>query len=79
MGIDLPEPKTVKNYSGQIRLRMAKSLHEQAAQLAAKEGISLNQLICLGIQAQVSGGIVGEQIVNEAVRILTNEMASTIG
>lgn len=54
-GIALPEPKTVQDYSGQIRLRLPKSLHGQAAKTAAEDGISLNQLITLAVQARVTG------------------------
>jgi antitoxin HicB len=38
----LPEPQKTKPYSGQMRLRLPRSLHEQAARQAEKEGVSLN-------------------------------------
>lgn len=63
-GIPLPEPVKVKEYSGQIRLRLPKSLHEQAAKRAAQDGISLNQYICYGLQAKVSGDEVIEKFAN---------------
>jgi len=54
-GIPLPKPETAKSYSGQIRLRLPKSLHAQAARLAGEEEISLNQFLTLAVQHQVSG------------------------
>ena len=64
-GIALPEPKTAQDYSGQIRLRLPKSLHGQAAKAAAEDGISLNQLITLAVQARVTGQQVARRISRE--------------
>ena len=43
-GIPLPEPKhhKIQVYSGQVRLRMPKSLHNELALSAENEGVSLN-------------------------------------
>lgn len=43
-GIALPQPTYCKihEYSGQVRLRMPKSLHHELALLAENEGVSLN-------------------------------------
>lgn len=44
-GISLPEPKNTspfQKHSGQVRLRMPKSLHNQLASVAEREGVSLN-------------------------------------
>jgi predicted RNase H-like HicB family nuclease len=43
--IPIPEPQHVEHYSGQFRVRISHSLHRQAAQVAEREGVSLNQLI----------------------------------
>lgn len=42
-GCEIPEPIAVPEYSGNIRLRLPKSLHKQLADMAELEGISLNQ------------------------------------
>lgn len=60
-GEALPEPETVRDYSGQIRLRLPKSLHGQAAKLASDDGVSLNQYICLALQEKVGCQIMGER------------------
>jgi antitoxin HicB len=48
-----PEDATA-SYSGQIRLRMPRSLHERLARMATAEGVSLNQLM-LTLLAQGAG------------------------
>jgi len=44
-GEPLPTPTVKHQYSGQLRLRLAKSLHESLAESARQEGISLNSYI----------------------------------
>ena len=44
-GCPLPEPHKVKEFSGQIRIRIPKSLHEELSRLARQEGVSLNTII----------------------------------
>jgi predicted RNase H-like HicB family nuclease len=44
-GIPLPEPEVALGYSGQFRVRLAKQDHRRAAQMAAREGVSLNQFV----------------------------------
>lgn len=41
-GCPLPDPDTLDKYSGQIRLRMPKSLHARLSREAKNEGVSLN-------------------------------------
>ncbi|MEX1123054.1 MAG: type II toxin-antitoxin system HicB family antitoxin, partial [Balneolales bacterium] len=41
----LPEPITLKDYSGQIRARLPKSLHARLSSRAQEEGVSLNTLM----------------------------------
>lgn len=54
-GLQLPEPSRVSKYSGQLRLRLPKSLHERAATMATKDGVSLNQYITNAVNREVSG------------------------
>lgn len=42
-GVDIKEPQ--EEYSGQLRLRMPKSLHRKLSHRAAEEGVSLNQFV----------------------------------
>lgn len=41
-GCELPKPYTSKQFSGQLRLRMPKSLHASLSEEADREGVSLN-------------------------------------
>lgn len=53
-GIPLPNPPRNQTYSGQLRLRLSKSLHERAARMASKDGVSLNQYINNALNREVS-------------------------
>jgi len=44
-GKGLPKPKLTKEYSGQMRVRLPKSLHARLADMAEDEGVSLNTLM----------------------------------
>lgn len=61
-GEALPEPQNVQSYSGQLRLRLPKTLHARAAQMAAEDGISLNQFISLAVESRTSGQEVARKI-----------------
>jgi antitoxin HicB len=43
MGITIPKPDSAKDYSGQFKLRLPRSLHRQLVQQSKREGISMNQ------------------------------------
>ena len=53
MGQRVPEPSVFNQYSGRIALRLPKSLHRNAAQLAEREGTSLNQFLVSAIAQSV--------------------------
>jgi predicted RNase H-like HicB family nuclease len=42
-GLNIPEPTSSADYSGQFKLRMPKSLHKALAEHAKREGVSMNQ------------------------------------
>jgi len=42
-GIEIPEPVSLDDYSGQFKLRIPKSLHHALVAHAKEEGISMNQ------------------------------------
>jgi len=46
-GEDIPQPFSKRRFSGKLNLRMPERLHRQLALEAARQGISLNQLINL--------------------------------
>lgn len=42
-GIEIHEPNDLKDYSGQFKIRLPKSLHRSLAEHSREEGISMNQ------------------------------------
>lgn len=42
-GLDIFEPNSLDDYSGQFKLRIPKSLHRTLAEHSRREGISMNQ------------------------------------
>ena len=42
-GAAIPEPEELKEYSGQFKLRLPRSLHRQLAEHSKREGVSMNQ------------------------------------
>ncbi len=45
LGRAIPEPTSPEDFSGQLRVRMPKSLHRALSEKAKDENVSLNQLI----------------------------------
>lgn len=42
-GVEIQEPDSLDNYSGQFKLRIPRSLHKSLAEHSQREGISMNQ------------------------------------
>ena len=42
-GVEIHEPDSLENYSGQFKLRIPRSLHRSLAEHSQREGISMNQ------------------------------------
>lgn len=53
MGQVVPEPMAEQEYSGRLVLRLSRSLHRRAAEMAYTEGISLNQFIATALSERV--------------------------
>jgi predicted RNase H-like HicB family nuclease len=80
-GLTLPAPEKVRSHSGQIRLRLPKSLHAQAAGLAAADGVSLNDYLTLAVQHKVTAHHVGDRFVREMrkeIALTTSEKRMTL-
>ena len=45
-GENVPKPLSLREYSGNVRLRMPPEQHRELAIRAAEEGVSLNRLLC---------------------------------
>ena len=53
-GYPVPEPANYSQSSGKIALRISRRLHKLAAERAAREGTSLNQLLCSAVDEYLS-------------------------
>ena len=42
-GVEIHEPDSLEDYSGQFKLRIPRSLHRSLAEHSRREGISMNQ------------------------------------
>jgi predicted RNase H-like HicB family nuclease len=75
--LQLPEPLTRQEYSGQFRLRLPKSLHRQAALIAEREGVSLNTFAATAIAEKV-GAESAKKDAGVAINIGTVQLASSL-
>jgi predicted RNase H-like HicB family nuclease len=57
MGQAIPEPAAANEYSGRFALRLPRSLHRQASQLAQRDGASLNQFIVTALAEKVGATV----------------------
>jgi len=74
MGQGIPKPYEDQTYSGRVLVRFPASIHRRAAEMAARENTSLNQMIVSAVSEAVGAASVGskwldlmEQAVDSAV------------
>jgi len=53
LGQDIPEPLTSHGYAGKIALRLPRSLHRRASEMAERDGTSLNQFLVAAVAERV--------------------------
>lgn len=53
-GLDIPEPSANYGYSGNVMLRLPRGLHRRAAQMAKREGVSLNHFLVTAIASRLA-------------------------
>ena len=51
----IPKPSQLDQYSGKFVIRIPKSLHMRVAELARREGVSLNQFVLTSLAEAVGG------------------------
>ena len=69
-GDPIPEPLKVKSYSGNLRIRLPKSLHEKLSKEANMEGISLNSYITHSLSSTFSAKELSKVVVSELRRTI---------
>lgn len=73
-GREIPPPASTYDYSGRIALRMPKSLHRQAAQMAERDSTSMNQYMLGAISERVGANELYNRLVDsmeEQIRSFT--------
>ena len=70
-GWALPEPKRVHEHSGQLRVRLPKSLHGRLAEEADRDGVSLNTLIVTYLSLRAGESAASRPIHKELRSIVT--------
>ncbi len=69
----IPEPRQEEEYSGKFNIRVPKSLHRKLVEIAALEGVSLNQWINTALAEKVGGSST-----NIASRSIKSEKAISV-
>jgi antitoxin HicB len=82
-GVEIPEPRSKDEYSGNFRMRVPSSLHRKLAESAEREGISLNSF-CMSALSEAVGKVrAAAHLPNESERekairaLLENENIDT--
>jgi predicted RNase H-like HicB family nuclease len=70
---EIPEPAMYQGYSGNIMLRLPRGLHRQAARMAQREGVSLNQYLVTAVAARLGA----EDFYNRLADKFESRMANT--
>ncbi len=61
-GQDIPEPSEPQGYGGRVALRLPRSLHRRAVQMAERDGTSLNQFLVAAVAERVGAGTLYAQM-----------------
>lgn len=77
-GTPVPEPLTNYDVSGKFALRLPRSLYQRASKVAAREGISLNQLVMNSL-AEKLGAHAAEEKFSSAVAELKQLTRTVLG
>jgi len=80
-GFPISPPLAAQGYSGTVSLRLPKSLHKRAAELAHRDGISLNQFIVAAVAARMGAeellGTIAARLDDRLDRLQTTEASAT--
>jgi len=73
--IAAPVPKVVEHheYSGQVRLRMPKSLHKELAVTAADDSVSLNAYMVMTLVKHLAAGQASREVMDKIDRVLDQQ------
>jgi predicted RNase H-like HicB family nuclease len=74
LGQEIPEPSDPQGYGGKIALRLPRSLHRRAMQMAEREGTSLNQFLVAAVAERVGASTLYAQM----IQTLGEQVAQTL-
>jgi len=77
-GLNIPSPALNQSYSGKIALRIPRSLHKRAAQMAARDATSLNQFLITAIASRIGAEEYHTHLCNNFGNLLSCTIANTI-
>jgi len=66
-GLSIPEPESMRVYSGKLLLRLPKSLHRKLADAADVDGVSINQWILGALAERLGGHVAAQASVNNRI------------
>jgi predicted RNase H-like HicB family nuclease len=78
LGQEIPEPFANQGFGGKIALRLPKSLHKQAARLAERDGVSLNQFLVSAIAEHVGAEVLSDQLYEKIAKAMKREPVTII-
>lgn len=77
-GLNIPSPALNQSYSGKIALRIPRSLHKRAAQMAARDATSLNQFLITAIASRIGAEEYHAYLFDNFKDLLAGTIANTI-
>jgi predicted RNase H-like HicB family nuclease len=77
-GLNIPSPSLNQSYSGKIALRIPRSLHKRAAQMAARDSTSLNQFLITAISSRIGAEDYHAHLVDNFEKLLTSTITNNI-
>lgn len=77
-GLNIPSPASNQGYSGKIALRIPRSLHKRAAQMAARDATSLNQFLITAIASRIGAEEYHNHLCDNFERIFSCSISNAI-
>jgi predicted RNase H-like HicB family nuclease len=77
-GLNIPSPALNQSYSGKIALRIPRSLHKRAAQMAARDATSLNQFLITAIASRIGAEEYHAYLCNNFENLLASTISNNV-
>jgi antitoxin HicB len=77
-GLEIPPPSINAGYGGKVALRLPRSAHRLAVQMAERDGVSLNQFLVSSISARIGAEDLYGRLVQNIQSTISSAISSTI-